>query len=336
MTTGLVVPLIWFLGASAAVVGAGILLSYAADAIADRTGLGRLTIGVVLLAAATSLPEIIVGISGARLNAPDLAVGDMMGSCIMNMLILAIADLLYHMRSHVTIMPRLVLGHAHLATLSMVLVGIAGVGIVAHEPFSAFGLGGSTVLIVLIYVLEMRAGVKGGATDVTEAVVTPVTARPPMALRAALLWFALGAAVIGLAGPVLTRTADHLATVTGLGQTFFGSVFLALVTSLPELAASLAALRLGAIDLTIGNLFGSNCFNMAALFAFDLADGKGPLLAAVEMRQALTALITLVVTCLALQIVITRQLRRTWYIEPAAIVLVMASLLGVLVLYLTP
>ncbi len=336
MTDGLVVPLIWFLGASAAVVGAGIVLSYAADAIAERTGLGRLTVGVILLAGATSLPEIIVGVSAVRISAPDLAVGDMMGSCIMNMLILAVADLLYHMRHHVTIMPRLVLGHAHLATLSMVVIGIAGVGIVAHEPFALGGVGCSTILIVLIYVMEMRAGVKGGATDVTETVTSPVTSGPPMKLWVALALFAGGAAVIGVAGPVLTRTADHVATVTGLGQTFFGSVFLALVTSLPELAASLAALRLGAIDLTIGNLFGSNCFNMAALLVFDLADGKGPLLAAVEMRQALTALIALVVTCLALQIVITRQLRRTWYVEPAAIVLVMATLLGVLVLYLTP
>lgn len=324
--------LVWFVGLALAVVAAGTLLSYAADAIAARTGVGRLTIGIVMLAAATTLPEIVVDISAVRIPAPDLAVGDIMGSCTMNMLILGAMDLLYHMRRRTTIMPTLAIGHARIATLGIVLAGIAGASILAREPFAIGGVGLGVVLIAVVYVLEIRAGVR-----YAEAAADDVDSVGPIrSLKAGIICFVLGAAVIGLAGPYLARVASQLATITGLGETFFGSVVLAFVTSLPELAASLAALRIGALDLVIGNLLGSNAFNMAALLLFDLAYRRGPLLAAVESRHALTAFITIVLTGFAMQIMMVRQLRRTWFMEPAAIVIIMAALFGVLVMYLAP
>jgi cation:H+ antiporter len=328
--------LIWFFGTAVAVIGAGVLLSYAADTIAERTGVGRLTIGVILLAGATTLPEIVVDVSAVRMGAADLGVGDIMGSCVMNMLILAVVDLLYYLRRRASMMPTLVLGHARVAVLSIILAAIAGAAIIAREPFVLGGIGGGVLLIAVIYALEMRTGVLYRAQETPRTAGAPTVSAPITSLRAGVICFAIGAVVIGLSGPMLARTSHVLAETTGLGDTFFGSIFLALITSLPELAASMAALRIGAVDLAIGNLFGSNCFNMAALLLFDAVDGRGPLLAAVEPRHALTALITIIVTGMAMQIVMTRQLRRGWYMEPAASVLVMATLVGVLVMYLAP
>ena len=91
-------PLIQFLICAAVIIVAGTFLSKYADAIAELTGLGRLLIGSVLLAGATSLPELTVDISAVRLGAVDLAVGDLLGSSLMNLLILAVVDLSYYSR----------------------------------------------------------------------------------------------------------------------------------------------------------------------------------------------------------------------------------------------
>jgi cation:H+ antiporter len=323
--------MLWFIGLSVVVIAAGTLLSYAADVIAARTGIGRLAAGIILLAAATTLPEIVVDVSAVRIPAPDLAVGDIMGSCTMNMLILAVMDLLHHLRHRVTMMPGFVLGQARIGTLAIVLAGIAGAAILAREPFAIGTLGLGPLVIGVIYVMEMYAGARRHDPAIIE---DEVITGPLKSLRAGIIGFAVGAVAIALAGPKLASTAGQLAQLTGLGQTFFGSVFLALVTSLPELAASLAALRMRAPDLVIGNLFGSNAFNMAALLLFDASDRGGSLLAQADPRHALTALITIILTGLALQMMMIRQLRKTWFFEPAALILLMTSLLGVLLMYL--
>ncbi|MHB8996897.1 MAG: sodium:calcium antiporter [Armatimonadota bacterium] len=324
-------PLLWFVGMSVVVVAAGTLLAYAADALAAKTGLGRLAVGIILLAAATTLPEIVVDISAVRLGAPDLAVGDIMGSCTMNMLILAVMDLLHHHRHQVTMMPGFIIGQARIGTLAIVLAGIAGAALLAREPFALGTLGIGPLLIAVIYIMEMYAGARRQDPAIIE---DEIITGPIKSLRGGIIGFAIGALAIGLAGPKLASTAGDLSALTGLGQTFFGSIFLALVTSLPELAASLAAIKMRAPELVIGNLFGSNAFNMAALLIFDAADHGGSLLAHADPRHALTAFITIVLMGLALQIMMIRQLRRTWFFEPAAAVLLMASLFGVLLMYL--
>ena len=77
----------------------------------------------------------------------------------------------------------------------------------------------------------------------------------------------------------LAQSADEIALQTGLGRTFVGSIFLALVTSLPEMVVSLSALKMGAFDLAIGNIFGSNMTNMFIVFFVFLSPIlRGPIL----------------------------------------------------------
>lgn len=321
----------WFVGSALAVIGAGIVLSHAADSIAEHTRFGRLAIGVVLLAFATTLPEIITDVSAVRLGALDLAVGDLIGSCVMNLLILAVIDLLHYAKHRRSLLSGVVMGHARTATLSVVLMGIVGVAVMTKLSVAIGGVGVGTILIVAVYAAGLRSALGGsGQQPESTASVGPA----PLSLRAGVVAFALGALVIALAGPVLARSAEALAAATGLGQTFFGSVALALVTSLPELAASLAALRFGSHDLAVGNLFGSNAFNLVVLFVLDVADGQGPLLALVRSQHALTVFVAIIMTALAMQVTIAPQERRVWMVEPGAVALIVAFIAGVGVMYL--
>jgi len=314
------------------VVGSGIVLSRTADVIAVRTGLGRLAVGVVLLAGATTLPEIVTDITAVRLGAPDLAVGDLFGSCLMNLLILGLLDLFHHQTHGSGLLSRVVITHSRAAALSIILLGIAGVAVLSRLSLAVGHVGLGTLLIFGVYLAGLRHTMAIGQQGSEGR--DPGAAHPaPMRLWVAIGAFLLGAAAIAAAGPVLARSAERLAEVTGLGQTFFGSVVLALVTSLPELVASLTALHIGAHDLAVANLFGSNAFNMAVLLLLDLFHVQGPLLAAVEPRHALTAFVAIIMTGLALQVTVTRDERRVWVFERDAVALILAFLAGLGVMY---
>lgn len=323
----------WFAGSAVAVIVAGTVLSRAADCIAERTGLGRLTVGVLLLASATSLPEIITDVSAVRMGALDLAVGNLMGSCVMNLVILAVLDLVHYARHRASLLSRVVVGHARTATLGVVLLGIAAVSVLTKVTPAVGGVGVGTILIGAVYAAGLRSAITGNGTEASDGRPEPSTAADSMSLRAAVVTFVAGTMVIALAGPTLARSADQLAAATGLGETFFGSVVLAVVTVLPELTATVTAIRIGAHDLAVGNLFGSNAFNVVVLLLLDVVDGTGPLLALVETQHVLTALVAIIATALAMQITIAHQERRVWLVEPDALALIAALVAGLGVMY---
>jgi cation:H+ antiporter len=110
------------------------------------------------------------------------------------------------------------------------------------------------------------------------------------------LVFILSGSSVVLLGIWLASIGDRLAVTTGLSSSFVGNLFLALTTSLPEIAASLAAIRLGAIDLAIGNVLGSNLFNITLFFIYDLADGHGNFWGTLTNANAFAALMTIMMT----------------------------------------
>lgn len=320
-----------FLGCAAVIVVAGTFLSKFADAIADLTGFGRLLIGSVLLAGATSLPELTVDISAVRLGAVDLAVGDLLGSSLMNLLILALLDLTVH--SSGKMFSRQAAAHALSGTLAAALTALVGLGLLTAkvlEPYSLLGIGPATYLLVAAYLLGVRLiylDQRMAARVAAESHAIAPT--PEMTLTKAIGGFILCAIAILVAGPFLAHAADELAKQSGLGGTFVGTTLVAFSTSLPELVATLAALRLGAHDLAIGNIFGSNAFNMILLAPLD-AIYPGSLLAALAPGHALTC----IAVVLATQVTIMGQLYhaegRRPLIEPDAwlVILIVVGSLG--------
>jgi cation:H+ antiporter len=123
--------------------------------------------------------------------------------------------------------------------------------------------------------------------------------------------YAAAAAVVVVAGVWLPFVTADVAALLGWHQGFAGTVLTALVTTLPELVVTLSALRLGAIDMAVGSLLGSNLFNMALLAVDDVVYAPGPLLAAVSPAHLVTAMLAMTMTGTAL-IALYYRSRQRW------------------------
>ncbi len=312
--------------AAVIVIGAGVVLARSGDEIATRTGLGGLLTGMLLLSVATSLPELATDVSAALAGAPDLAIGDLFGSSMANMAILAIIDLAHRGR----VWHRVSLGHARLAAIGIGLTSIAVLGIVQPSGLAVGWVGVETILIVVAYVaaaawMQRSRGEGRHRPDATGEIIAPTgwagTVEAGRSLRAEVAFFAGAAGVILVAAPVLAVAGQGIAEASGVGETFVGALLLAVTTSLPELVASLAAVRIGAYDLAVGNLFGSNAFNMAILVAADLAYRPGPILAAAAPVQAVAGIGAILLMAIALAAVVHGTRTRIASLEPDAVLL---------------
>lgn len=318
--------------AAAVVIGAGIVLARSGDEIATRTGLGGLLVGMLLLASATSLPEVAVDVSASLAGAPDLAVADLFGSSMANMAILAFIDLAHRGR----VWPAVGAGHARLAAIGIGLTAFAVLAIVAPSGLAIGWVGVDTIVIVIAYIAaaawmhRSRGERRGGAPPSGEIIAPTGWARQAEAghsLRYEVVRFGGAALVVLVAAPILALSGKAIADETGVGQTFVGALLLAIATSMPELVASLAAVRIGAFDLAVGNLFGSNAFNMTILFAADVAYRPGPILAAVAPAQVIAGMGAIVLMAIALAAVAHGARTRIRRLEPDAVLLLLVYVL---------
>lgn len=317
-----------FVCCGAAVVAAATVLARYADAIAEATRLGRLWTGSVLLAAATSLPEMATDVAAVRLDAADLAAGDLFGSSMANMLVLAVIDLVPPRRR---ILEQAAFDHALAASLAISLNAVAGVLVLLRPEQAVLGLGPGSVLLLAAYVAGARAVYRHATRDaVREQASRMQVARP--GLRRALLGFSAAALVVLVAAPAFAWSAKGLAGRTGLGDTFFGTWLVGFSTSLPELVASLVAVRMGAYDLAVGNLFGSNAFNMAIFFVLDAAQ-PGSLFAGLDPTHAVSAFLGLVLMSLGVAAIVYRAKRRFAMLEPDSALMLAAYAVGMWLLY---
>jgi cation:H+ antiporter len=180
-----------------------------------------------------------------------------------------------------------------------VLIGFAGLNVLLAERTSAYALGHVglyTPVIVLLYLVAMRAIFVYERTQLEEFAEQMADRHPEITLRTAITRYAIAAVVVVGAGAFLPFIAAHLAQIMGWKNTFVGTLFVAGVTSLPELVVTIAALRIGALDMAIANLLGSNLFNIAILTLEDLLFVKGPLLAHVSLAHAMSAMSAVVMT----------------------------------------
>ena len=273
--------MIWaqFAATALVIVLAGVRLARYGDVLGEKTGLGRSWIGVVLLAATTSLPELFTGFGATALAAlPDIALGDVLGSCMFNLLILSLMDAVQpeplSARAHQ--------GHALSIGFGLLLVGIAGLGLAADSRLPAIGwVGLYSPALIAVYFVAMRVIFaherQRRARESRE--VAEELQYEQMTLRSAVGHYSLAAVAVVAAALWLPQLGAELARQTGLGEAFVGSLFIAITTSLPEIVVSLAAVRLGALDLGIGNVLGSNLFNLLILGLDDVFYRQGPLMA---------------------------------------------------------
>jgi cation:H+ antiporter len=285
------------------------------DAIASRTGVGQVWMGVIAIAVITSLPELFTGISAVTLvDSPDLTVGDLLGANAFNMLNLALLDI-FHRNGSILV----AVSQAHRLTglFSLILVAIVGAGILISIYVSPTGLGWVgwyTPLIILVYLLAVRQIFYYEKTHPGPPDLTPDAI--PHSLKRVVVYFSIAALFIIGAGIWLATIGDEIAVATGWGQSFVGTLFLAFTTTLPEITVSFTAVRIGASDMAVANMIGSNLFNMAILPVTDLIYTKAPILSAVSEGNLVTAAAVLVMTLLfiiGLRFVPSRRFRLSWW-----------------------
>jgi len=276
------------------VVGAGVKLSEYGDSLAAVTGLGRSFIGITLLALFTSLPELISTIGAITLvDSPDLAFGNVYGSNMFNMLTIFLLDAyfrktdVYKGISEANILTALYAGLVTVFSLLGFYIDIY----IGHVSVIS-------IVVIALFIYSSYISYRVREKDEEGEEKTNLT------LRGVVIRMAFAALLIVGAGLLMSKTADAIAVRTGLGGSFVGSFFLAVVTSLPEVAACYGAIRVGSVNMALGNLFGSNLFNMAIIPVADILYIKGPIfkfVASSHMAAAAFATIAVIIPIIAIR-----------------------------------
>jgi cation:H+ antiporter len=278
----------------------GTYLSKYGDIIAEKTGLGRTWIGVVLMASVTSLPELVTGISSVALfDLPDIAVGNILGACMLNLVMIPVLDLV---GGSAPLSTRVHQGHILTAGFGVVLLGLVSLSMMLGESLPSTGwMGITSVLFIGIYLMAMRMVFvyeKRRIAEFVKEMAEEAQYRHVSKSRAYAL-FGFNALLIIAAAIYLPHIGEEIAARTGLGQTFVGSVLIAFSTTLPELVVSISALMIGATDMAVGNLFGSTVFNIFVLGIDDFFFLAGPLLAHVSENHLVSSVSVIIALAIA-------------------------------------
>lgn len=311
-----------FAGAAVMVWLAGTRIAHYADAISHKTNIGDAVLGVLLLGGITSLPEVAVTVSASATGNPALAANNIFGGIAMQVAIIAIADFTIGKRALSSVVPDstvLLQG-----SICILLLAIAAAGIIVGDiAVLGVGLWLWLLLAAFLYGVLVVARSEGkepwvprspdaqrrdkSGGDATSAQGRSQAERTrkqrdrdleAMSLRGAIWRTAAAGATVLVAGFVLSQTGDAIAQQTGLGASFIGAVLVAIATSLPEVSTTLAAARLGLYTMAISDIFGTNMFDMALLFASDAAAGGGALLNQLGPFSIFGAILGIVVTAL--------------------------------------
>ena len=316
-----------------------VLCWHSADKIAEATGLGRLLVGSLLLAAVTSLPELSVDIAAIHSGYVDLAAGDLFGSSLMNLFILAIVEL--SIRSGRKMLSREGAAHALSATLGIAVTALAGLAIVTADKLpvvTVFGMSSWSWAILLSYLFGARMIFINQRISVRLVSETPshdsgvpqeVVSPKPSVLLPSMV-FAAAAGVLCFAGPRLAHVAGALAEETGLGGTFVGTTLVAVTTSL-QTCCIVDSNPNRAIGLAIGNAFGSNAFNIV-LFAH-LIFFMGVNFPKHVSAHSVTAFTVVLATAIATLGQLYHGERRLPFIEPDAFLMLFVVLGGLFLIY---
>jgi cation:H+ antiporter len=309
---------LWVIGgvfvAAAAVIGvAGVKLSSVADKLADRTGMGEVIAGALFVGAATSLPGAITSISTAAQDAPELAIGNALGGLTAQTAFIAVADIFYrranleHAAASVT-----GLGQGVLLVVLLAIPLFAN----AQPDFAMFGIHPASLAIIVAYAFGLRLLTQihdepmwtPVQTDETRQALSEPEDEGQRADSDRSLWirFIVLAGFTAAAGYAIGEASLALVARSGLSQTAVGTVFAAIANSLPELVTAIAAVRIGAVSLAVGDVVGGNSFEVMFLSAADLFY-DGSIYSAMSEADRSTALIAMIMTGVLLLGMIRRE-----------------------------
>lgn len=294
---------------------AGSKLAGKADKLADATGLGEAITGAVFLGAATSLPGIITSLTTAWEGYAELAISNAVGGIAVQTLFLAIADYTYR-RTNLEHAAASLSGMAQAALLcamlAVPLIAMAGPDLTIFHIHPATPI----LLIGYIYGLNIIGKMRSEpmwAPEVDRETQTDEVedggddAQASGAGAGLWLSFAGLALVTGVAGFAVSQSAVALADRTGLAEAAIGALITAVITSLPELVTTIAAVRRGALTLALGGIIGGNVFDTLFLAISDAAYLDGSIYHAMTDKTVMGLSSTLLMTAVLILGLLRRQ-----------------------------
>ena len=306
-----------------------------AEIIADKTKLGGTLVGILLLAAITSLPELFNGIGAVLLaQVPDLTVGDIIGSLLINLVIFAVVILFLKSDKW-----------QGLGTPSLNLSGVLSIFLIAFYilvhwlsltyPVPALGwIGWYSFFILLFYFLAIYILFRSEKKYQALAGEQVPEKEHAIGLKKAIIGFAINSIVVVAAGTYLPVVAGHIAVVSGMANSFMGFIFLAIATSLPELVVVAGAVRLGLIHMALGDVFGSNLFDIAVFSFGDFLYFSSDLFSKSSGVLMIGAAIAILMTALILAALKWDFLKKNFaLVRVVAVVVILLYFLAVILMY---
>jgi len=268
---------------------AGPIIVRSGEAIAQQTGMSRTWVGLIMLATATSLPELFTGASAVAIaNAPNIAVGDALGSCIFNLVMLVILDALCREKP---VWRHSDQAHILTAGFGIILISFVGALLLVGGEWLDYQIAHVSIyspLLVLLYVVSMRSAYFYEKRHKLTHQRAP-SVEGELSLRQAIIHYCIAAVIIAATGAWLPFVGLDLAEAMDWRTSFVGTLFVAAATSLPEFIVAISALRIGSADMAIGNLLGSNLFAILVIAIDDFLYFKGSLIADASPAHAVTA-----------------------------------------------
>ncbi|WP_110114821.1 sodium:calcium antiporter [Bacillus sp. CGMCC 1.16541] len=290
-----------------------IQLSKYADEIQEQSSVSGVLIGL-LLGGATSLPEITTSVTSVIIDSPNLAIGNVLGSNLFNLLILAVLDLVFRKKRMLQFASD---ENKQYAILVVILSTFVLFSLFFRALYSLFGIGWDTILFVVTYLIGIVIISKKNTSQETKEKKN----KTQPSIKKTIVKFSLLAILIMVFGSILTISGDRIAVITGLGSSFVGSFLIAGSTSLPEAVSVMVAIRLKNYNLAIGSILGSNSFNVLILSFTDLIYRKGPLLYLASPSHLITSAAVLLLM-FVVSFGIFRPLKNKGYVIPSIMIVI--------------
>lgn len=301
-------------------------LSYYINELDKKTHISGALIGGVLLATVTSMPEFITSItSTVGLGEPGLAFGNVFGSNIFNIVILALADIIFMKQMFFNKVKTqrktnaLVILMYIVFMIPLIITGFSGYSSATINIGITFNI--ISLVIVVVYIFSIRA-MNQDETEQSEEISN-------VSYKRIGIFFFLWALVVIVASYFVTLVANDLGNELNLGASFAGAIFLGIATSLPELTAVMTLMKLRNYEAALGNIIGSNIFNMTIISVVDIINVKEDIFSELsentEVRENISLLLILgLITSIILMLALVRKEEKSkiTYIIPSVLILV--------------
>ncbi|MQG16913.1 MAG: hypothetical protein FI721_06335 [SAR202 cluster bacterium] len=299
----LLIAILIFLVSASVVVYCGTKLAVYGDALAELTGLGRLFVGSILVALATSLPELSTNISAVSLNPPNpaIAIGNVFGANMINLFTFGAVALVFggsRFLSNVSVEQKYLVFIAILMTV----VGLLFISVPLNA--SAFNIGLPAGIILIMYVLGMWFIYKKKPDDEnseSDEIQTTLT------LTKAWILFGVVSAGVVVGGIFLAISTDQIADITGISSGVLGIIAVSIVTTMPEASATIAAARMKAYDLGVAGLFGSCVFNVTIIGYADIFYRDGIITTQGEPAHQIAGLVAVGLMLIGLAVILGKN-----------------------------